>query len=307
MREGGSTAATRQSVALVVTAGMLLGTAGTAAALGPTAATPVALGGLRLAVGAALLLTFLPWLGGAWASIPRLLRRPTIWVMGVGAGGFQPLFFAAVERSGVALATLLAIGAAPVVTGLLSWAVLRKRPTAAWAMATTIAVIGLTLLSWDDLGTGDGLGLVMAASAGVCMACYVVAAKAELDRGGNVVELPGVAYLLGSLLLLPSLVQQPLSWIATPDGLALTFYLGGITMALANVVQIRGLRGLPPAPAVTLLLAEPVTATMLGIMALGETITPRGAVGLVIVLTGLVLQGHALGTPADEPAPQPAL
>lgn len=287
---------------------MLLGTAGTAAALGPNAATPVAVGALRLALGAALLLTFLPWLGGTWANIPRLLRRPTIWVMGVGAGGFQPLFFAAVERSGVALSTLLAIGAAPAFTGLLSWAVLRTRPAARWAGATTIAVTGLTLLSWDDLGKGDPLGLMLAAIAGLCLACYVVAAKVELDRGGNVVELPGVAYLLGSLLLLPSLLQQPLSWIVTPGGLVLMFYLGGITMALANVLQIRGLRGLPSAPAVTLLLAEPVTATMLGILALGETITLRGALGLLTVLLGLFLQGRALGTtPTDPPEPQPAM
>jgi hypothetical protein len=36
--------------------------------------------------------------------------------------------------------------------------------------------------------------------------------------------------------------------------------------------------------------------------------TPRGAVSLLLVLTGLLLQGRALGTrPAEEPEPQPAM
>jgi drug/metabolite transporter, DME family len=297
-----------RAVGLSVLAGMLLGTAGTAGALGPASATPIGLGVLRLGVGAVLLLVFLPWIGGAWSSIPRLIRRPTLWVMGAGAGAFQPLFFAAVERVGVGLSTLLAIGSAPVFAGLLGWLVRRDRPTLAWATATVIAISGLVLRSWNDLSVGDGLGLGMAAAAGVGVGCYVVAAKVELDRGGNIVELPGVAYLLGSVMLAPLWVQQPLAWVATPSGLLLALYLGGVTMALANVLQVWGLRGLPPGPAATLMLAEPLTATVLGILLLGERIGAVGLFGLVLVLGGMLLQGRALGTrPRDTPRPQPAM
>lgn len=287
---------------------MLLGTAGTAGTLGPASATPIGLGVLRLGVGALLLLAFLPWLGGAWSNVPRLLRQPTLWVMGAGAGAFQPLFFAAVERSGVGLSTLVAIGSAPVFAGFLSWVALRDRPTLGWAVATVIAISGLALRSFGDLRMVDGTGLALAAGAGVGVACYVVAAKVELDRGGNVVELPGVAYLLGSVMLTPLWLQQPLAWVATPRGLVLALYLGGVTMALANVLQVWGLRGLPPGPAATLMLAEPLTATVLGIVVLGEQIGPLGVFGLVLVLGGLLLQGRALGTrPPETPAPQPAM
>jgi drug/metabolite transporter, DME family len=295
-------------VGLSVLAGMLLGTAGTAGALGPANATPIGLGVMRLGVGAVLLLAFLPWIGGAWSSIPRLVRRPTVWVMGAGAGIFQPLFFAAVERVGVGQSTLVAIGAAPVFAGLLGWVVLRDRPNLGWATATVIAITGLVLRSINDLNLGEGAGLVLAAGASLGVASYVVAAKVELDRGGNIVELPGVAYLLGSLMLLPLWLQQPLAWVATPDGLLLALYLGGVTMALANVLQVWGLRGLPPGPAATLMLAEPLTATVLGIVVLGERIGPVGLFGLVLVLVGLLLQGRALGTRAPKtPEPQPAM
>jgi DME family drug/metabolite transporter len=291
-----------------VAAGVLLGTAGTASALGPDDTTPVAVGTLRLAAGAVALLAVLPLLGGSWANIPRLVRRLPIWLMAAGAAAYQPLFFGAVDRSGVALSTLVAVGAGPVFTGLLGWAVLRHRPTAAWAAATGLAVVGLLLRSWNDLSVDDGLGLLMALGAGLASACYVTAAKAELDRGGHVVELPGVAYLLGSLMLAPLLVGEPLTWVATPAGIALVAYLGVVTMALANVFQVRGMRGMPPGPAATLLLADPMTATILGVVVLGEAIAPLGVVGLVLVLVGLLLQARALGTTRnDEPEPQPAL
>lgn len=299
---------TPRSVAVVVAGGVMFGTAGTAAAFGPAAATTTALGGLRLAAGAVALIAVLPLLGGSWRNLPRLLRRPTIWAMAIGAAAYQPLFFGAVERSGVALSTLVTVGAGPIFTGLVGWAVLRHRPTGAWAAATAVAVVGLVLRSWGQVRFGDALGVVMALTAGFSLSCYVVAAKAELDRGGHVVELPGLAYLLGSLMLAPLVLSQPLAWVSTPSGTALVLYLGVVTMALANVCAVQGMRGMPPGPAATLLFADPLTATLLGVFVLGESIPPISVLGLLLVLVGLLLQGRALGTtPAEEPAPQPAL
>lgn len=236
----------RRPVLLVLVAGVLLGTAGTAAALGPVGATPVAVGGLRLAVGAVALLAVLPFLGGSWSSIPTLVKRPTVWVMAAGAAAYQPFFFGAVDRSGVAVSTLVAVGSGPVFTGLLGWAFLRHRPNPAWAAATGLAILGLLLSAWGDLAVDDVLGPLMAVGAGLSSASYVVAAKAELNRGGHVVELPGVAYLLGALMLAPLLLSQPLDWLSTPAGWLMVAYLGIVTMALANVFQVVGLRGCRP-------------------------------------------------------------
>ena len=162
----------RRPVLLVLVAGVLLGTAGTAAALGPDGATPVAVGGLRLAVGAVALLAVLPFLGGSWSSIPTLVKRPTVWVMAAGAAAYQPFFFGAVDRSGVAVSTLVAVGSGPVFTGLLGWAFLRHRPNAAWAAATGLAILGLLLSAWGDLAVDDVLGrrvplLLLARDAGL--------------------------------------------------------------------------------------------------------------------------------------------
>ena len=293
-------------VVLVLAAGALFGTAGTAAAYGPEGASSASVGFLRLSVGALALVAIMPFVGGRWRSLPGLWRRPAIWVMALGAAAYQPFFFGAVARSGVALSTLVTVGIGPVYAGLLGWAFLHHRPTRAWLLATLVAVVGLVLRSWGEVRLGDGVGLLMALVAGLGAASYVVAAKHELDRGGHAVELPGAAYLLGSVLLVPLVLREPLAWVATPSGLALALYLGVVTMALANVFAVLGIRGMSPGPASTLLLADPLTATVLGVVVLGETLSPLAVLGLVLVLVGLVLQAYALrpeDTRADEPVP----
>jgi len=275
---------------LVLVGGALLGSAGTASAYAPAGASPLTMGGLRLLTGALALAAAIPWVGGSWRNLARLFRRRAVWVMAAGSAAFQPLFFGAIDRAGVAISTLLAVGAVPVFAGLVGWVVLSHRPTRRWVTATTIAVAGLALRSWGELRVGDPVGVVMALAAAFSVGCYVVATKAEVDRGAHAVELPAAAYLLGAALLSPLVLSQPLGWAVTPRGAAVTVYLGIMTMALGNLCAIRGMRGVPPGPASTLLLSDPLVATVLGVVVLDEGLPLSGAVGLLVVLTGLALQ-----------------
>ena len=296
----------RASILLVVVSGVLFGTAGTAQALGPAGAPPVAVGILRIQVGALALLAAMPLVGARRGRLPVLWRRPQIVVTALAAALYQPFFFGAVSTVGVALGTLVAVGSEPVFAGLLGWAALRHRLTAGWMVATGIAVVGLVLRSADRLGGGEPVGLALALGAGLCSACYTVAAKHQLDRDATAMEVPAASFVLGGVLLVPLLVVQPLAWAVSPGGLALVLYLGVATMAIANVLLARGIHGLPPGPAATLMLTDPVVATLLGVIVLGEAMTPLAAAGVAMVLAGLVLQGVvvARSAPGDlEPAP----
>jgi DME family drug/metabolite transporter len=181
----------------------------------------------------------------------------------------------------------------PLFTGLIGRLILKERLRPMWMLATTLAVLGLFLRSWEQLGTIDLVGVVMALSAGFATGCYVNGAKYELNRGGHAVELPAVAYTLSALLLLPLLVGDSFEWILTGAGVVTAIYLGAISMALANTLQVVGLKRLSPGPTATLLLADPLTATILGVWILDESITTIATLGLALVALGLVMQGVA--------------
>jgi DME family drug/metabolite transporter len=71
----------------------------------------------------------------------------------------------------------------------------------------------------------------------------------------------------------------------------MALWLGLATTTLAYVLFGRGLHHLPAGPVTTLVLAEPVVATFLGVVVLGESLAPLGWVGAALVLAGLALQG----------------
>ena len=279
------------SVITVLLSGTLLGTAGTAVALAPEDASITSLGIARVAIGGVTLFLILPFFGGNRRRILSLVRRPGVWVMALSTAGFQPLFFGATNRTGVALTTVLTIGTMPLFTGLISRIFLRERINRIWVIATSLAISGLVIRSWDQLETVDLLGVATAITAGLCTGCYVTGAKFELNRGGHPVELPAIAYTLSALLLMPLLIGDDMSWLTTTSGMASALYLGLVSMALANTLQVVGLQRLSPGPTATLLLADPLTATLLGVLILNESITPFASFGLLLVSIALVLQG----------------
>lgn len=300
--------AARSPALLVLAAGVLFGTAGTAQALGPAGTTPIGVGILRIEVGAVALLAAMRLLGASPRRLLVLWRSQAMLVTALTASAYQLCFFAGVSEAGVALGTLVAVGSGPLFAGLVGWAVLGHRPTRGWLVATTVCFAGLVLLAAPDLTAGgSAVGLALAFGAGLCIACYNVAAKVQLDRGVSALEVPAGSFALGGLLLLPLLATQPLDWLFEPGGIALALYLGVATMAIANVLLARGIRGLTAGPATTLMLADPVVATILGVLVLGETLEPVAAVGMLLVLAGLLLQGVLVARAPGEPEPMPLL
>lgn len=300
-------AESRSIVPAVLVSGMLLGTTGPAALLGPHGASPIALGVMRLQLGGAVIVAALPALDGRRRNLIHLWRRPTVLVMALALGLYQPLFLAAVAQAGVALGTLVAVGCAPVWTGLIAWMTLHERPSRQWVAATVIAVVGLVVRAWDHVEGSDLTGLLLALTAGLLTGSYAVAGKIELGRGTIPIELPAAAGLLGGIVLAPTLLAVPLTWVASPTGVVLLLYLGVFTMALANVLHILGLHRLQPGPVTTLMLSAPLTATVIGVLVFGEPLTPASAIGAFLVLLGIALQGRAteqeqLGEPQTVPA-----
>jgi DME family drug/metabolite transporter len=281
---------------LVLLSALCFGTTGTAQALGPDAA-PVTVGAVRIAIGGALLLLVARAAPVAAARWPRR----ELGVIAVAIAAYQLAFFAAVDRTGVAVGTVVALGSAPAIAGIAGRLVDREPLTGRWAAATALACAGVLLLVLGGGGASvDALGIILAVVSGSGYATYAVLAKRLLRRGHAPERVMAASFSLGALLLVPVLVLGDVRWIATGGGLAMAIFLGAIPTALAYLLFAYGLRHLTPGETATLTLAEPLTATGLGILALGERPGALAAVGAGLVLAGLL----ALAVPARRRAPQ---
>jgi DME family drug/metabolite transporter len=283
----------RLHVLEILGAAALFGTTGTAASLAPPAAGSVSIGAARLVIGGAGLMGALPRLGGSRRAAVGLWRSPPGVLAGLMTAAYQLAFFAGVAQAGVALATLVTIGTGPILVGLLSWVALRERPAATWWLSTVICVAGLVLLTLDGTerpGVNVG-GLLLSLASAFGYAVYTVVAKRLMNRGAQPAEVMASAFGLGGLVLLPVLVASGPGWIASAAGLSVALWLGLATTTVAYVLFGRGLRVLPAGPVATLVLAEPLVATLLGVGLLGERLGLAGWAGAGLVALGLTLQG----------------
>jgi drug/metabolite transporter, DME family len=287
---------------LVLFAAVCFGTTGTAQALGPDAA-PLTVGATRIAVGGAILLLVARTVAKAAAPWPRA----ELGTIAVAIAVYQLAFFAAVDRTGVAVGTVVALGSAPALAGIAGRLLDGEPLTRRWAQATALACAGVMLLVLGGGGASvDPLGIMLAVFSGSGYATYAVLAKRLLKAGHAPERVMAASFALGALLLAPVLVFGDVAWIATSDGLAMALFLGAIPTALAYVLFARGLRHLTPGETATLTLAEPLTATGLGILALGERPGAIAAVGAALVLAGLLTLAAPERGPKRKLAAAPA-
>lgn len=295
--------ALRPAPLLVLGAAALWGTTGTAQALGDVG-DPVVVGAARLAVGAAALVLVALAVGGP-GPLAACLRRPLLgWTLLAAAATavYQAAFFSAVASTGVATGTVVALGTAPVATGLCGAVLFGERLTRRWALATALAVAGcVVLVTAGSSGTATvrPVGVALAVLAGACYAMYTSGAKALLDRQVPVVPAMAMTLGLGAVLLTPVLLTRGAE-LAGGRSLLMVGWLGLVTTAAAYLLFARGLGRLPAGTVGTLSLAEPLTAAALGLLALGERPAAQAAAGAACLLAGLLL---AALRPARTPAP----
>ncbi|WP_354701151.1 hypothetical protein DSM112329_01458 [Paraconexibacter sp. AEG42_29] len=295
----------------VLIAAVCFGTTGTAQALGPDDARAVAVGSGRIALGGALLVAF-AWLGARRAAADAQARPviatgipwPMLLLAGACVAAYQLCFFAAVQQTGVAVGTVVAIGSGPAFAGALGWIVVREAPGRRWAAATGLACGGVTLLVLGggsaDVAAG---GVLLALGAGAGYASYTVIAKQLLRAGHTPERVMAGAFGSGGVLLLPVLAATAGPWLWSLGGIALIVFLGLVPTALAYVLFARGLRELTAGETATLTLAEPLTATALGAIVLGERPGAVAIAGAALVLTGLLALagGGRRARPVAEP------
>lgn len=271
----------------VLAAAILWGTTGTAQAFAPTGFDPLVIGALRLLVGGIALL-LLTLLRGELRSLHGWKWRQIILAAAFTAI-YQLCFFAAVAKTGVAVGTIVGIGSAPIAGGLLGWIFRGEQPTRRWLLATILAICGCTLLSFSggDVAV-DPIGILLAITAGLAYAAYTLVIKGLLEaHSPNAVM--SLVVCVGALMISPVLFNIDFDWLLQPRSISVVLHLGLATMALSYWLFARGLKTVQVGSAVTLSLAEPMTAATLGILVLGEQLNSQAFIGISLIFAGLLV------------------
>lgn len=210
------------------------------------------------------------------------------------------LYNTSILKTSAANATLLGNNT-PIVVGLLSWLVFRKRPAAAFWLGLLLALAGTVVILWADLGklTRFGVGDLMALGAAGCFAVYLLATE-RVRTSASTLGFLRLAMISSTVALLLMNLAMGIS-LRVPHGRTLWAVLGlGLISQLGGYLALTYALGHLPATitSVSLLTQGPLTAVMAALL-LGEPLTWPQIVGGVLVLSGVGL-AHRDRHPEEE-------
>ncbi|MCN9240956.1 DMT family transporter [Streptomyces sp. RY43-2] len=293
----------------LIIAGAAWGTAGAAASLVYQTSDmgPLALSFWRCAGGLLPLLAVRLLRPPVRTAVREPLGRKALrtGVTGLALAVFQTAYFAAVEATGLAVGTVVTLGAGPVLIALGARLLMGERLGLGGVSAVLGALAGLGVLALGGDGAtvrpwGVLLALVSAAAYSV-MTLYTRWSGRDggTDASGTTLS----AFAVTSLCLLPFALAEG----ALPHTVELgrvfwlMAYIAVVPTALAYVLYFAGAAVVRSATVSVIMLLEPVSAAVLAVVLLGEHLTAATLGGTALMLGSVAGLALAEARGAREP------
>ena len=158
-----------------------------------------------------------------------------------------------------------------------------------------LALVGIALMAGSKVELGAGRpenitwGVALAVIAGIAYGTYTYVFGKLADRGHPPRAVAGAVFGAGAPVLLIVLAMTGPSLLAEPQGLGLVAYLIAGPMVIAYLALSAALKRLRASTVATIALLEPVIATALAVVVVGEVLGLSAVAGIVAVLVSLVV------------------
>ncbi|MFJ8888125.1 DMT family transporter [Streptomyces sp. NPDC102402] len=285
-----------RSLVYLVIAGIAWGTAGAAASLlfRISDLGPLALSFWRCVGGLVLL-------AGALALRPRRPRTPTeprrrrlLRILGTGIGltVFQSAYFAAVEATGLAVGTVVTLGAGPVLIAVGARLTMGERLGRGGLLAVAGALTGLAVLVLGGEPAEvrpAGLLLAVLSAAGYAAITLLTRWLGRDGAAGDPLSTSAWAFGIGAVGLLPMAAAEGLVPHTAEAGqvLGLMIYVAAVPTALAYALYFAGAAAVRSATVSVIMLLEPVSAAVIAVAVLSERLTAATVIGTLLLLTAV--------------------
>lgn len=279
-----------RGIVLVMLAAMLWGiSGGIADILMENGWDPTVISFYRGAVG---LFFFFIWfvsrLNQNWTFNKRLFTWATL--AGIGIAGNFTFYFLSIEHSSIPIASTL-MYTAPVFVLLISF-ILRIEPSTWFKWGCIFGVLaGIVLLTgaYDFTSISVSVkGAIAGLAAGVSYALFIFGFKNTSSHGRPQLSLT-VAFFVFCIILFFTSDKQDLAGAISSDDTLLFLLLGVIGAGISFILYVIGLRHTTATNASMVAMLEPVTASLFGVLLLGDHLNWIQILGMVLIIATITL------------------
>ena len=184
----------------------------------------------------------------------------------------------------------------PILTALIMMIFFRERSRLSTWMAIGLSIAGVALLS----GVGGGvqwLGIVLEIISALCFALYLIRVNRSRVSQMPVVKLTFYVMAFGALIFAAFIAYERADFdisahyalIPSASGWLNLCLLSVICTVVTNLALVYATQNVGPTVASILGVLEPLTALVLGILFLGEELTPSMAAGIGLILPAVLI------------------
>ena len=261
----------------------------------------LAVGAFAMGVGGALLV--LVNFSSLSEDFRLILKQKYLFALGAISVAVYPLaFYSSMRMSGVAIGTIVSLATAPIFATLIERLFSQKKISKQWGVSFALGAIGIILLiagKENTLGSTatdyqNTIGVLLGCIAGLNYACYSWVGLALIDKGVN--SRSALSGLFGgaAILLLPSLWFTGENLFSSTNNGFISLYMAIIPVFLGYSLFSYALKFIDTSRATLITLVEPLIATILAVILLGESFLLIGWLGGLLVLICLVMQSVKL-------------